>query len=174
MHSADMTKILKSSLHHGDTKALRALLGRFATGVTIISVMADGEPRGMTANAFMSGAIDPPLVLVSIAKGARTHAAIEASSSFAVSILSAGQADVAQCFAGRGGAFDGTFEIEDGLPVVAQSLAWLTAKVAAAHTVGDHTLFVGEVQHVGIAEAGAPLGYWAGAFCNVSPMTQSS
>lgn len=156
-------------------QALRAVLGKFATGVTVISVMADGQPRGMTANAFMSGSLEPPLVLVSIAKKARTHAAIEEAGAFGVSILNAEQNDCASCFAGRDVPFNGAFEYHETIPVIAGSLAWLVARVNAAHTVGDHTVFVGEVQRLGADDNGSrPLAYYAGAFCEIGESSRSA
>lgn len=151
-----------------ESRALRNLLGRFTTGVTVITVMAEGKPHGMTANAFMSGSLDPPLILVSVARKARTHAAISAAGAFGVSILSADQADVAARFAGLNVPFNGTFDFHAEIPVIADSLGWLVAHTQAAHIVGDHTVFVGEVQQLGASDAGAgPLAYYAGAFRSI-------
>ena len=149
---------------------MREVLSRFATGVTVITAMIDGRPHGMTANAFMSGSLDPALVLISVARGARTHAAIESEGAFGVSILGAKQAATAACFAGRDVPFDGAFEFQDSVPIVAGSLGWLVARLSDSHQVGDHTVFVGEVQDLGITGEGAnsPLAYYAGAFCSVS------
>lgn len=156
-------------------RALRNVLGRFATGVTVITVMADGQPRGMTANAFMSGSLNPPLVMVSVAKSARTHAAIEATGTFGVSILAADQRDFASCFAGRDVPFGGAFEFHADIPVIGGSLAWLVAHVHATHVVGDHTVFVGEVQRAGVAEDGvSPLTYYGGTFCGIGELDRSA
>jgi flavin reductase (DIM6/NTAB) family NADH-FMN oxidoreductase RutF len=143
---------------------MREALGRFATGVTVITVNVDDRPHGMTANAFMSGSLDPPLILISVARHARTHAAIEAGKQFGVSILTEAQHEVAACFAGRDVPFEGRFEYHDGIPVVADSLAWLVARVESRHPVADHTLFVGEVGRLGLGEEAMPLAYFAGAF----------
>lgn len=157
-----------------DRTELRHVLARFASGVTVITVDIDGHPHGMTANAFMSGSLDPRLIVVSVAMSARTHAAIQATGAFGVSILSADQIADAACFAGRGPAFSGTFEIRAGVPVIASSLAWLAARVDSTHVVGDHTLFVGEVQELGTTpDAGPPLAYYGGTFCGVRELAQA-
>ena len=158
-----------------DAGILRRLFGRFATGVTAITVMADGMPRGMTANAFMSGSLDPPLILLSIAKNAKMHDAIIQAGSFGVSILAADQGDLAACFAGRAIPFCGEFEFHAEVPVIAASLAWLVARVDAAHVVGDHTLFVGEVRRLGVSEREAPpLAYYSGAFRGIGELAHGA
>src|SRR5215469_8195850 len=81
-----------------DGKALRRVLGRFATGVTVLTV-GGPEPHGMTANAFTSVSLDPPLVLVCVQRTANMHKAIHESSSFAVSVLAAHQEREARIFA---------------------------------------------------------------------------
>src|SRR5580698_9273154 len=84
-----------------DTELFRKTMGGFATGVTVITVDAAGGPHGMTANAFMSGSLTPPLCVVSIAKRANTHAMVVAAGRFGVNILGEDQRDLAIYFAGR-------------------------------------------------------------------------
>jgi len=86
----------------GDTAALRAVLGSFASGVTVVTTAVDGWLHGMTANAFSSLSLDPPLVLVCVRKTARMHGLIERGGAFAVNILSEGQEETARYFATRG------------------------------------------------------------------------
>src|SRR5690348_11140779 len=84
-----------------DLALLRRVMGSFATGVTVIVAEADGDIRGMTANAFMSGSLEPPLCVVSIAKRAHMHGHIAAAGRFSVNILSVAQEELALHFAGR-------------------------------------------------------------------------
>ncbi|MCP4384248.1 MAG: flavin reductase family protein [Hyphomicrobiales bacterium] len=86
--------------HEIDPAHFRRVMSRFATGVTVITVAADGEPQGMTANAFMSGSLDPPLGVVSVARRARMHGYLSNATRFAVNILAAEQTDLANHFAG--------------------------------------------------------------------------
>src|ERR1700694_1724072 len=84
-----------------DPAHFRRVMGSFATGVTVILAEVRGETRGMTANAFMSGSLDPPLCVVSIAKRAHMHGHLAAAQRFSVNVLAAGQEDFATHFAGR-------------------------------------------------------------------------
>jgi flavin reductase (DIM6/NTAB) family NADH-FMN oxidoreductase RutF len=152
-----------------DGRALRRALGRFVTGVTVLSTVtadADGVARvhGMTANAFTSVSLRPPLVLVSVARSAAMDARIARAGRYAVSVLAEGQRALALRFAGRSA--DPTpveFDRRDGLPVVAGALAWLTCSVRTAYQAGDHTLYLGAVdQHS--SRAGAPLVFYASDF----------
>lgn len=154
------------------SETLRGALGRFCTGVTVITADdGDGGARGMTANAFMSGSLDPPLIVVSVHVRARLHATIEAAGAFGVSILPEFLEYEARRFAGL--PVDvredpPEFSWCDGVPVLAGALGWLTAAVAQRHAVGDHTLFVGVVANCGYSAAdGAPLGYFRSAFARV-------
>src|ERR1700678_2031463 len=84
-----------------DTELFRKTMGGFATGVTVITVDATGGPHGMTANAFMSGSLAPPLCVVSVAKRANTHGMIVAARRFGVNILGQEQRDLALYFSGK-------------------------------------------------------------------------
>ena len=84
-----------------DASLFRRVMGRFASGVTVITAEYAGDVRGMTANAFMSGSLNPPLLLVSVAKHASMHAHLLAAGRFAVNILCAGQHEIANHFCGR-------------------------------------------------------------------------
>src|SRR5579871_3442638 len=84
-----------------DPAHFRRVMGRFATGVTVITATVAGETRGMTANAFMSGSLDPPLCVVSVGKKARMHGFLLESGHFGVNILARGQEALIGHFAGR-------------------------------------------------------------------------
>ena len=134
----------------GDESAelsLRTVMSCFPTGVTIVATRdADGQPRGLTVNSFTSVSLDPPLVLVCINRHANSHDPLLAAGGFAVSILSAGQAEIAGRFAKRPS--EGRFEgvewrpAPSGSPVLAGSTAWLDCVVHEVVTAGDHTLIL--------------------------------
>lgn len=148
-----------------DPKLFRRVMGRFVTGVTVITTEGEGAVRGMTANAFMSGSLAPPLCIISIAKKARMHDALRASRQFGVSILAQGQEQISQHFAGQQGAADPDilFEHMGGIPVLTHASAVVAATVAAEHDCGDHTIFIGHV--VGLRDdERAPLVYHSGKY----------
>jgi flavin reductase (DIM6/NTAB) family NADH-FMN oxidoreductase RutF len=125
-------------------------MGCFATGVTVILAEADGETRGMTANAFMSGSLDPPLCVVSVAKRAHMHAHLAAAERFSVNVLAAGQENLATHFAGRRILDEPELDRRGGAPTLPGAVARIVAEFVASHDCGDHTIFVG---HIGLMEA---------------------
>jgi flavin reductase (DIM6/NTAB) family NADH-FMN oxidoreductase RutF len=147
-------------------------LALFVTGVTVVSVDRPGEsPRGMTANAFMSGSLAPPLVVVSIARSARLHAALTTNDRFGITILPEALEREGRRFAGMPIGTDEPapdFTMCAGVPVLAKGLACLANRTVDTHAVGDHTLFIGEVLAVRIGDAEAPpLGYHRSRFAQV-------
>lgn len=150
-----------------DGKLFRRVMGRFATGVTVITAEAEGAVRGMTANAFMSGSLTPPLCIVSVAKKARLHAALGNVGHFGVSILAQGQEPISQHFAGQGVAQpDVLFEHMDGVPVLAGVSAAIASLVEARHDCGDHSIFIGRI--VGMRDDGRPpLVYHGGQYATL-------
>ena len=129
-----------------DQAEFRTVMGRFATGVTVITAEADGGVRGMTANAFMSGSLAPPLCIISVAKKAKLNRALAGARAFGVSMLAQGQEAISRHFAGQGPADpDVLFEHMQGVPVLAKVSAALDAEIEARHDCGDHTLFIGRV-----------------------------
>jgi flavin reductase (DIM6/NTAB) family NADH-FMN oxidoreductase RutF len=162
--------VTRSSELQFDRTELRRALGLFATGVTVVSAAGEGSPRGMTANAFMSGSLDPPLVLVSICNGAHLQVTIEEAGAFGVAILPRALESEARRFAGL--AVDGLgpprFVEHAGVPVVDGAIAWFATTVANRVALGDHTLFVGEVHALGIARPHEPpLTFFRSAFAGV-------
>jgi flavin reductase (DIM6/NTAB) family NADH-FMN oxidoreductase RutF len=150
-----------------DTALFRRVMGRFATGVTVITAEAAGGVRGMTANAFMSGSLSPPLCVIAVARKARLHRALETSGRFGVSMLAQGQEAISRHFAGQGTAEpELLFEHIEGVPVLAQVCAALAAQVDARHDCGDHSLFVGRVLGLRAGER-APLVYQSGHYATL-------
>lgn len=124
----------------------RRVMASFATGVTVITTKARGDVRGMTANAFMSGSLEPPLCVISIGTTARMHAFLIEAGHFGVNILARGQESLVGHFAGRPvEGIDVKYEYVGGTPVFAHANATIAAKVVARHACGDHSLFVGEI-----------------------------
>ncbi|MFB4302498.1 flavin reductase [Actinomadura sp. NTSP31] len=144
-----------------DAQTFRAVLGQWPTGVAVVTTTAEDGWHGMTAGSFCSVSLDPPLVLVCLARGIRTHELVERSGVFAVSFLGKDHAAIGHRFAGRepGDRFArGTWTAAPtGAPVLAEALAWLDCQVAHAYPGGDHTIFVGEVLAAETPRRTAPL-----------------
>ncbi len=143
-------------------------LARFLSGVTVVSVHADGTTHGMTASAFLSVSLDPPLVLVSVAASTRMHALLPAAGRFGVSILGADQEALSSHFAGYGAASP-QWRWDDGVPVLEGGIGWMRCTLHAAHEAGDHTLYLGRVEALSYTE-GEPLAYYRGKYRGLVPV----
>ena len=150
-----------------DPALFRRVMGRFATGVTVITAEGDGGVRGMTANAFMSGSLTPPLCIISVSKKAKLHATLAASRHFGVSMLAQGQEAISRHFAGQGPTEpDVLFEHMAGVPVLANVCAALSSEIEARHDCGDHSLFVSRVLALRDDER-PPLAFHAGKYATL-------
>ncbi len=151
-----------------DPSAFRAVLGRYATGVTIVTTRgADSRPAGLTVNSFTSVSLDPPLVLFCLDRAAGSGPAFAASDCFAVNILATGQAQVSARFADPVAARfvnDGILAWETGAPILAEALAALDCRVHARHDGGDHVILVGRVLRAEVLRDSPPLVYWRGDY----------
>jgi flavin reductase (DIM6/NTAB) family NADH-FMN oxidoreductase RutF len=134
-----------------DSKLLRSTFGSFATGVTVVTTGGD-QPHGMTANSFTAVSLEPPLVLVCVDRNANMHTAMVRAGSFGVSVLSAGQEQVARHFAGRRPIGDAEFVGTDclrgawcGAPLIAGAAAHFECELWRTYDGGDHTIFVGRL-----------------------------
>lgn len=149
-----------------DPRAFRDTAGTFLTGVTVVMVRDGDEVRGMTANAFLSVSLDPPLVLVSVRREARILPHLRAAGRWAVSILAEDQEADALRFAGQ--AVDGPAPLlaeRAGMPVLAGAIATLAARTTEIVEAGDHLVFLGEVIDLWLsAERTRPLAYHRGVF----------
>jgi flavin reductase len=148
---------------------LRAMMGRFATGVTVVAARQGPLLAGMTANAIASISLDPPLLMASINRSSETHAAIVGSHSFAVSVLGDHQTAIAECFALPTTAAklqrfcDAPWhEAETGSPILDGAIAFFDCRLHESHAVGTHTIFIGEIVAAGYEEGGEPL-LWYGS-----------
>lgn len=140
----------------------RAALGRFGTGVCVVTALDDaGERHGCTINSFTSVSLDPPLVLVGLARTTRAHDVL-ADRSFTVNVLGAHQLDTAMHFAGTQKPH--AVRWADEHPArLSGCLAWFSCAPWAAYDGGDHTLYVGRVERFD-ARSGDALGYYEGRF----------
>jgi flavin reductase (DIM6/NTAB) family NADH-FMN oxidoreductase RutF len=152
----------------------RKAMGCFATGVTIITLDLEGEVHGMTANAFASVSLEPPLVLVCVDHSARTHAHLHAKKRFGVNILAANQRVISEYYARpvhvhghaeqeAGARFDRTAQ---GTPILHAALAYLECRLQSAQEAGDHTIFISEVEDV-VVRNGDPLLFFRGKYRNI-------
>jgi len=147
-----------------DAPLFRRVMSRFATGVTVITVEAEGRVRGMTANAFMSGSLSPPLCLISVALKAHMHAYLLGAERFGVNILAEGQEALGTHFAGRSvDQVNVEFERVGCVPLLKQASAVIAAEIEARHDCGDHTVFVGRIFFMR-DDGRAPLVYHGGRY----------
>lgn len=149
----------------------RAALGRFASGVTVITTKdADGHLHGITVSAFCSVSLEPPLILICIDKNTGSHFALTETDSFVVNILRDDQQYISDRFASY---LPDKFEAVkyrsgiDDLPVLEDALANLECRLVNSHDNGDHTIFVGQIEHTTIND-GEPLVYWHGNYRNLA------
>ena len=148
-----------------NTTDFKQAMSQFATGVTILTTMYQGQPIGITASSFSSLSIEPPLVLVSLNQRLFTHNVIADTGKFAVNMLAAHQQERGMIFAGMRPEVEDRFAgiatdvAATGCPIFPDALAWVDCTVWAMYDGGDHTIFVGEVQDVYAAEIDNPLLY---------------
>lgn len=148
----------------------RAALSRFASGVSVVTTKdSAGKQFGITVSAFCSVSLEPPLVLICIEKTTGSHHAFEQSGRFTVNILTDEQASVSEHFASL---LDDKFSTidhavdEHGIPLLQNSLATLQCKLHKTLDGGDHSIFLGLVEHVIVRDA-EPLLYFKGAYRRV-------
>ena len=155
-----------------DPRSFRNAVGRFATGVTVVTTVLDDIPHAMTANSFTSVSLSPLLVLVSVDRAARFHDVVVEAGVFGVSVLSAAQEAAARWFADRDRPRDDTQFADHphrpgpatGVPLLDGALATLECRVYAVHEAGDHSLVLGEVQDLAMSQTGDPLVFYAGSY----------
>ena len=152
-----------------DARYFRTALGRFATGVTVVTTAApDGTPIGLTVSSFNSVSLDPPLVLWSLSLRSSSLEIFEHCDRYVVNVLSASQIALARRFAtgNTRERFNGLAHGQSahGTPMLdAQSAAWFECRNRSRYIEGDHIIMVGEVEHCGHSSE-APLVFHAGGF----------
>jgi flavin reductase (DIM6/NTAB) family NADH-FMN oxidoreductase RutF len=150
--------------------ALRQTLGMFATGVTVITTRVSDQVHGMTANAFMSVSLEPPLVLISVDRRTKMCSLLYEGQRFGVSVLAADQRGLSDRFAGRltEDTPEPSFEIVHETPLVDGSAAQFVSKVAKSYWGGDHSLFLGRVEYACHDEGAQPLLFHGGSYGGLS------
>jgi flavin reductase (DIM6/NTAB) family NADH-FMN oxidoreductase RutF len=163
-----------------DQGAFREALGRFASGVTVVSTIEDGIDHAMTASAFTSVSLDPPLVLVCSHKTSRFHDAVLATGVWGVSILTEEGIAASAWLAHRGRPLESQLEGiayhrgASGVALLDESLAWLECTTQASYDGGDHTILVGSVTGAGLRNGGDdPLLYYRSHYGTIVRLPES-
>ena len=150
-------------------QAFRDVLGRFATGVAVVTAMSDGEPVGMTCQSFSSVSLSPPLVLFCPARTSRAWPLIQRAGSFCVNLLADGQHELSNVMATKG--IDKFADIgweptpRTGSPLLKGVLGFVDCTIHAVHEAGDHYVVLGRVQELeSYDEVTDPLLYYEGRY----------
>jgi 3-hydroxy-9,10-secoandrosta-1,3,5(10)-triene-9,17-dione monooxygenase reductase component len=146
----------------------RDVMGHFATGVTVVTANGKPGPVGMTANAVCSLSLDPVLLLVCFANGARTLSVVRETKRFGVNVLGHGQQELARLFASKAPErtkFAGVeHTVQDGIPVIEGTIAWVGCTLQELIPGGDHTIGIGAVTAAETGHEDAPLTWYRGAY----------
>ena len=155
-----------------DPHVFRNCLSRFATGITgVTCVDKEGVPHGMTVNSFNSVSLDPPLILFSLARDARSIGVFENADSYAVNVLAQDQMEVSQKFsiAGEEKWRDTQWSTgEHGAPILAGTMATFECRPYSTADGGDHIIFIGRVEQCTQIEDANPLLYFSGQYAKLA------
>jgi flavin reductase (DIM6/NTAB) family NADH-FMN oxidoreductase RutF len=169
--SVDPTTTVSGGSASFSSRDLRDVLGAFPTGVTVITTQGEDHAYGMTANAFSSVSLDPPLVLVCVIKGTEGAENIQRNGCFAVNVLDLQQEAISRYFASkeRPRGRDAFKEIahsraHTGSPVLDGSVCFLDCRLYASHEAGDHIIFLGEVLEIGVDPQATPILFHRGKY----------
>lgn len=148
-----------------DPRDFREALGRFGTGVTVVTCATENGPLGITANSFASVSLDPPLVLWAPAKSSARYPHFLAARHFAIHIMAAEQAKICESFAKAGHLFDHVawHPSDTGVPLIDGCLSRFECETTVTHDGGDHTIIVARVARV-TTRTGQPLIFFSGAY----------
>ena len=155
-----------------DQAKFRSVLGHYATGVTIVAAVHDGEPLGLSVNSFTSVSLDPPLIALCAAKASSSWPRIREVGTFSVSILAEHQEELSRVFATRGAdkfARVRWWPAPSGAPLIEGALAWVDCTLEAEYEAGDHVLVVGRVNDLDVADEGRPLIFYRGGYGRFEP-----
>ena len=145
----------------------RDVLGRFCTGVTVVTTISGGEPVGMTCQSFSSVSLSPPLVMFCPAKTSRAWPMMQRSGHFCVNLLAEGQDELSNAMASRGSdKFAGVdwSPSKTGAPLIDGVLGYVDCTIHAVHEAGDHYIVIGKVQDLGFGDAEDPLLFFKGKY----------
>jgi flavin reductase (DIM6/NTAB) family NADH-FMN oxidoreductase RutF len=151
-----------------DGQDLRRLMGRWATGVAVVTSRAESGPRGATTNALTSLSLDPLLILVCLDRRSNTLEAVRSSGRFCVNVLAADQEELARRFATKQSGEEKLAGVPhdavDGVPVLAGVLAWLICDLEREVDGGDHAILVGRPRETGVDQSAEPLVFYDGRY----------
>jgi flavin reductase (DIM6/NTAB) family NADH-FMN oxidoreductase RutF len=157
-------------------KEFRSTVGAFATGVTVVTTRGEEHAYGMTANAFSSVSLDPPLILVCVINPSEGADHITRNGVFAVNILSVDQEPMSRYFASRDRpkGRDAFREVPhrigtSGSPILEGAAAFMDCRLHATHEAGDHLIFIGEVLELDVQDGGTPLVFHGGGYRLLEP-----
>lgn len=155
-------------MHEVAPAHFRAVMGHFATGVTVVTASGPGGPVGMTANAVCSLSLDPLLLLVCFDNDARTLRVVRETERFGVNVLAAGQQELAHLFASKAPEQAKFANVEhtvhDGIPVIEGVLAWVGCTLQELMPGGDHTIGIGAVTAAEFSREAEPLIWYRGVY----------
>jgi 3-hydroxy-9,10-secoandrosta-1,3,5(10)-triene-9,17-dione monooxygenase reductase component len=155
-------------MHPVEPDRFRAVMGHFATGVAVVTATGPEGPVGMTANAVCSLSLEPLLLLVCFANGARTLRVVRETERFGVNVLEAGQEELARRFASKlpeAEKFQGVpHTVHDGIPVLQDALAWVGCTLDRLTPGGDHTIGIGAVRAAEAGNRHDPLIWFRGGY----------
>jgi 3-hydroxy-9,10-secoandrosta-1,3,5(10)-triene-9,17-dione monooxygenase reductase component len=155
----------RSEMHDG--RSFRDIMGRFPTGVVLITATTASGPVGMAVNSFTSVSLDPPMVSFCPMSTSETWARIRATDSFAISILRGHHENVSRLFAQRGANKFGSHAWVNspaGHPILKDSLGWIDASVLNVQSAGDHDLVIASADEWSDAREGSPLVFFTGRY----------
>jgi flavin reductase (DIM6/NTAB) family NADH-FMN oxidoreductase RutF len=148
-----------------DPMLFRKTLGHFASGVAVVTTVHEGTVHGMTANAFSSVSLHPPLVLISMDNRTRMHALLQQTRRYGVSILTRNQEPLSRHFGGRPQQeLEVPFSWQRDCPLIEEAVAQLVCRVIDIHPAGDHTLYIGQVEYLDCSDSDAPLLFYSGKY----------
>jgi 3-hydroxy-9,10-secoandrosta-1,3,5(10)-triene-9,17-dione monooxygenase reductase component len=161
-----------------DSGRFRQVMGRFATGVTVVTTFSDGRPQGITVNALSSVSLHPPLVMVALDRSRFITPMVREHGRYAVNVLGEGQQGLSDCFAhaavkpGREDFCGAVWHAgSTGLPLLNGAIATLECTVVEAFSAGDHDLFIGRVDALDdggtAAEGVGPLLYFRRRYLHI-------
>ena len=155
-----------------NARHFRDVLGRFCTGVTVVTSTSAGEPVGMTCQSFSSVSLSPPLVLFCPAKTSRAWPLMQRAGNFCVNLLAEGQEELSNTMASKGAdKFAGVewSPSKTGAPLIDGVLGYVDCTIHAVHEAGDHYIVIGKVQDLGFGTAEDPLLFLEGKYGRYTP-----
>lgn len=157
-----------------DSQLFKAILGHYASGLTVISTLIDGKPVGFTCQSFHSVSMDPPLVSFNVMKRSTSWPGVRANGQFSVNVLSHGQSAISNALArsapDKWDSIDWR-ETPAGNPLIDQCLVWLDCELFEEHEAGDHTLVIARVIDMQSLDAVPPLPpliFFKGQYCSIA------